>query len=79
MFQIVEELNHICKLCSISSLFVNSIVNHLKLDDFHVKQFMNFGYWQCCNLSLGLATKARVCKVAGQEGSKEFHNILLRV
>jgi hypothetical protein len=28
------------------------------------------------NPSLGLATKARVCKVAGQEGSWESHNIL---
>lgn len=46
MLQIVEELNYICKLCSISSLFVNSIVNHLKLGDSHAKQFMNFGYWQ---------------------------------
>lgn len=46
MFQIVENLNHICKLCSISSLLVNSIVNHLKLGDSHVEQLMNFGYWQ---------------------------------
>jgi hypothetical protein len=33
-------------------------------------------YTFCRNLSLGLATKARVCKVAGQEGSRESHNIL---
>jgi len=26
-------------------------------------------YKTCCNLNLGLATKARGCKVAGQEGS----------
>jgi hypothetical protein len=32
-------------------------------------------YWNCRNLSLGLATKAKVCKVAGQEGSRESHNI----
>jgi len=31
----------------------------------------------CCNLNLGLVTKVRVCKVAGQEGSRESHNILL--
>jgi hypothetical protein len=33
----------------------------------------------CRNPSLGLATKARVCKVAGQEGSRESHNIFLGV
>jgi hypothetical protein len=32
-------------------------------------------YWNCHNLNLGLATKARVCKVVGQEGSRESHNI----
>ncbi len=30
---------------------------------------LRMGDVQCCNLSLGLATKARVCKSAGQEGS----------
>jgi len=33
----------------------------------------------CRNLSLGLATKVRVCKVAGQEGSWESHDILSKV
>jgi len=36
-------------------------------------------YWNCHNPSLGLATKVRVCKVAGQEGSRESHNIFLGV
>jgi hypothetical protein len=26
-----------------------------------------FTFYKCCNLSLGLTTKARGCKVAGQE------------
>jgi hypothetical protein len=30
----------------------------------------------CCNLSLGLATKARACKVAGQERSRGSHLML---
>jgi len=29
----------------------------------------------CCNPSLGLATKAKVCKVAGQEGNWESQHI----
>jgi hypothetical protein len=36
-----------------------------KLTSFFIIQH----YTKCCNPSLGLATKARVCKVAGQEGS----------
>ncbi len=37
----------------------------------------NNSIWSyCCNPNLGLATKARVYKVAGQEGSQESHNIL---
>jgi hypothetical protein len=31
---------------------------------------------KCHNPSLGLTTKARVCKVVSQEGSWESHNIL---
>jgi len=38
-----------------------------------IKRIFSFGY--CRNPSLGLATKARVCKVAGQKGSQESHNI----
>jgi hypothetical protein len=34
---------------------------------------------KCRNPSLGLTTKARVCKVASQEGSRESHNIFPRV
>jgi hypothetical protein len=34
---------------------------------------------QCRNPNLGLTTKARVCKVVGQEGSHESHNILPEV
>jgi len=34
---------------------------------------------QCHNLSHGLTTKAKVCKVAGREGSQDSHNILLKV
>jgi len=30
----------------------------------------------CRNPNLGFTTKARVCKVAGQEGSRELQNIL---
>jgi hypothetical protein len=30
----------------------------------------------CCNLSLGLATKARAYKVAGQEEDRESHLML---
>ncbi len=33
-------------------------------------------HWNYHNPSLGLVTKAKVCKVAGQEGSRESHNIL---
>ncbi len=33
----------------------------------------------CRNPSLEFTTKARVCKVASQEGSRESHNILLGV
>jgi len=36
-------------------------------------------YNSCRNPSLGFTTKARVCKVVGQEGSRESHNILLKV
>jgi len=37
------------------------------------EQFRNT---KCCNPSLGLTTKARVCKVVSQEGSWKSHNIL---
>ncbi len=33
----------------------------------------------CRNPNLGLATKAKVYKVAGQEGSQKSHNIFLKV
>jgi hypothetical protein len=33
----------------------------------------------CRNLNLGLVTKAKVCKVAGQEESQESYNIFLGV
>jgi hypothetical protein len=31
----------------------------------------------CCNLNLGLATKARACKGVGQEEARESHFMLL--
>jgi len=41
--------------------------------------FSIFFNGRCCNLSLGFTTKVKVCKVAGLEGSRESHNILLGV
>jgi hypothetical protein len=33
------------------------------------------GYYDCCNPSLGLTTKARACKVAGQEETLEWRKV----
>jgi len=41
--------------------------NTLLVDDTPYKSMFNEPF--CCNPSLGLATKARACKVVGQEGS----------
>jgi hypothetical protein len=42
---------------------------------------VGFNLWffkdsNCHNLSLGLATKVKACKVAGQEGGRESHHML---
>jgi hypothetical protein len=42
----------------------------------HTWKFDNLVKVTCCNPNVGLVTKARVCKVTGQEGSQESHNIL---
>jgi len=47
---------------------------------FHLNLLQGSSFWRkedkCRNPNFGLVTKARVCKVAGQEGSRELYNIL---
>jgi hypothetical protein len=71
------------------TIMMQKLPQHLLRTSFHhhlVENWMNGelqGFcviWHNCrNPSLGLATKARVCKVVGQEGSWESHNILSRM
>jgi hypothetical protein len=44
-------------------------MNHEELKELKVQfeKFLAKGYMKCCNLSLGLTTKARACKNVGQE------------
>jgi hypothetical protein len=69
--QIIQSLdNHVCAMChTMHTIHEWNMVLHQCCGDTIFEALQNYhSIWSCCNPSLGLTTKARVCKITGQEG-----------